>query len=221
MPTRGRRQYAREAVAAFLLQSYPFKELLILDDQDDPSFPNGLEDIRSLPGWHGSVAMITYRALPIRYNIPTKRNMLCGDANGEIIWHLDSDDVSAPGRMTDQVERLVKSGKSLTGYSSMLFKDEATGKFYRYGRREPYALGTSLCFTKAFWQKHPFKESHPVGSDNLMFYAARDANDFIVVPGEDMMYARIHTENTSQKYPARDPHNYKPVEAPQFEAINT
>lgn len=208
-------------MAAFLFQTYPFKELLILDDQDDPSFPDGMDSIRTIPGYHDSKAAIRYQARNIRYNIPAKRNMLCGAANGEIVWHLDSDDVSAPGRMSDQVERLLKSGKSLTGYSSMLFKDESSGKFYRYGRREPYALGTSLCFTKAWWQKHPFKESHPVGSDNHMFYAARDANDFIVVPGEDMMYARIHAENTSQKYPAKDPHNYKPVEAPQFETINT
>lgn len=210
MPTRGRQQFAREAVACFLAQEYPFKELLILDDLDEPSFPNGLTDIHQIEGWETSNAAISYRALNIRYSIPQKRNMLCAEANGEILMHFDSDDHSAPGRMTDQVERLEKSGKALTGYSSLLFVDEL-GNWYRYkSRRAPYALGTSLAFTKAWWAAHPFKENHPVGSDNQMVYAAIAADSYCFAEGGDMMYARIHADNTSKKIIIPDA--YVPVE---------
>ena len=38
MPTRGRQAYAIDAVSCFRCQTYPDKELIILDDADNPSF---------------------------------------------------------------------------------------------------------------------------------------------------------------------------------------
>jgi hypothetical protein len=42
MPTRARPQFAREAVDLFLAQTWPNKELVILDDEEHPSFPSGI-----------------------------------------------------------------------------------------------------------------------------------------------------------------------------------
>jgi glycosyltransferase involved in cell wall biosynthesis len=54
----------------------------------------------------------------IKHSIGAKRNLGCEAARGEIIAHWDDDDYSAPGRLEDQVRRILTSGKAVTGYNS-------------------------------------------------------------------------------------------------------
>lgn len=192
LPTRGRPEWARQAVDCFCAQTYPEKELIILDDMHDRSFPGGAQ---SLPTGY-----------PILYfmdesrSIPQKRNRACELARGEIICHFDSDDYSEPERIADQVELLQSSGKALTGYYSILFYEASTGRWMRYvGTPEYYACGTSLCYLKSFWQDHRFKESEAIGEDNAMVKTARDLNQIISVDGSHMLVARVHPGNTSHK----------------------
>src|SRR5688572_15862161 len=42
MPTRGRVAFAKHALESFHSQTYPNKQLIILDDADDRSFPEGV-----------------------------------------------------------------------------------------------------------------------------------------------------------------------------------
>ena len=48
---------------------------------------------------------IGYFCLPKRLTIGAKRNLACSLAHGDYIAHLDSDDRSAPDRLTDQMAR--------------------------------------------------------------------------------------------------------------------
>src|SRR5678816_1554718 len=112
MPTRGRAEWARKAVECFQSQTWPDRELVIVDDADCPSFaepPEG-EGIR-------------YHQMFRQMTIGAKRNIAVSRAAGDIIIHFDDDDWSAPERMEDQVTRLVASGVGLTGYHSMIFED--------------------------------------------------------------------------------------------------
>lgn len=188
MPTRARVNWAAEALSAFLSQTYPAKQLLILDDAEDPSF----REPQYLP------VAVSYLRTARRMKIPEKRNMLCQLAAGSVLMHFDSDDWSAPGRMADQVERLESSGRSVTGYHGMLFRDVQTSKEYQFSRQN-FALGTSLAYTKEWWKAHPFPEHKKKGEDNVFVTAALKAKQLITADAGDLMFARIHAGNTSKK----------------------
>jgi glycosyltransferase involved in cell wall biosynthesis len=197
MPTRGRSEWARRALECFLAQHYPHKELIILDDAQDPSF---------MP-IHAS-SLIRYMRHSEHWPIPKKRNQCCQVAVGEIICHWDSDDFSDPWRMTEQVELLETSGKQVVGYSSMLFFDEAANAWGRYVGDADYGLGTSLMYFKRWWKKHPFKHELTIGEDNDFVYQARQEGQCVSTPGEGMMVARVHSDNTSKKNIG----DYRPVD---------
>lgn len=183
MPTRGRQAFAKQALDCFMSQTYPNKELVILDDSDEPSFPDGV-DIPGVRYYSGE-----------RRNIPTKRNLCCGYAKDGIIMHFDSDDWSAPERMADQVNRMMESGKEFTGYHTMLF--HSPNGVFRYQGRKNYAIGTSFAFTKSFWNRHPFPEAKDLSSDNAVVYGS--PGELISVDAGQLMVARIHGGNTNPK----------------------
>lgn len=193
MPTRGRAALAERAIAIFLSQTYADKELIIIDDEDLPSFKDS-----SL-----------FAGLPIRYfriakkDIGPKRNFACFMATGDIIMHFDSDDWSAPGRMQDQFDFLMRSEKQVVGYRLMYFYDERTKKAFRY--RHPFkdiVLGTSLTFFRSWWKNNPFPEDlkNPWGEDVKFVNQARDKKQILADQDlKDLMVARIHSDNTSPK----------------------
>jgi len=150
MPTSGRPEMAARAIECFDAQTWPDKELVIADDPHAPSFPEGVER------WD-----IEYFRIG-RLEVGAKRNICCGRSRGEVILHWDDDDYSAPGRIADQVARLVASGKSVTGYNSMLF--EGDGELWQYTGGEECTLGTSLCYWRDYWKEHPFL-SLQIGED--------------------------------------------------------
>lgn len=161
MPTIPKREeFRRQAVECFEAQTYPFRELVVIEEDG---------------------------------TIGAKRNMACSRARGEIIFHWDDDDWSAPGRMEDQVRRLLASGKQITGYHSMCFVDPY-GRWWKYKGHKGYALGTSLCYFKDLWRRRPFPDSM-VGEDN----AFTQGLDIASVDAAGMMWARIHSGNTSEK----------------------
>ncbi len=210
MPTRGRSRgaWGEQAVESFLRQTYPHRELIILDDVDDPTFPTS---IAKLEGVH-------YLRRE-RETIYRKRNRLCGMASGTIVCHWDSDDWSSPDRIADQVARLRTSAKAVTGYHSMLFHDETSLRWAKYIGHPGYALGTSLCYQKAFWQLHPFREdpselqvNKNVGEDGLFVKDAVNRDELASVDAEKRMVARAHADNTSPKV-ITNPMAYRPVAA--------
>lgn len=196
MPTRGRSDFARRALAAFHAQTYPNKQIVIADDCDDPSFLIAPCDS-------------IYFRLACRWNIPQKRNMCCARAEGDIIIHWDSDDWSAPERIADQVERLESSGKAVTGYDSILFNEPRTGRWGRYYL--PYAdfgFGTSLCYRREFWRENQFNDQLAIGEDGDFCKRAYVSGQFIKANGDRFMVARAHPGNTS----AKDMGNTLPIE---------
>ncbi len=216
MPTRGRQKWAIQAIDCFMSQTYRDKELLILDDHDEPSFPSGLQ-IDGVSVLHEAGRM----------TIAMKRNKLAQMALGEIIWTLDDDDWSAPERMADQVHRLQESDKAITGYNSILFHDGERG--YRYKGPPTYALGTSLCYRRDWALSNPFQDSPKrvdavsgqfIASDNGVVAEANAQRQLVTVDGGSMIVARMHPGNTSSsKWVHRNQSpNYRPVSVDQIPA---
>ena len=201
MPTRGRVLWAHEAVECFRNQTYAEKELVILDDADEPSFEGDAfvyED------------GVQYFRLTQRCTIARKRNDAVRLAAGSVILHWDSDDWSSPYRMADQLTRLERTSKRVTGYHSVLFYDEHSQRAYRYHGRPNVAVGSSLCYAKSFWQDHPFNERRTIEEDNEFVLTAAAAGELITVDGAGLIVARIHAGNTAAK-PVDRP-EYRPVE---------
>lgn len=211
MPTRGRRDLAQRALASFLSQTYEKKELIIYDDGDDPSFPDERE-MERMKGilyrrWRGDSPM----------NIAQKRNHCARMADGQIVMHFDSDDWSAPERMADQVRRLEESRLQVTGYKSMLFYQVETGRAYRYSSPfNNYAIGTSLCFFRSWWERFHFNEQlkEKWGEDNAFVTVAKHERQIICTDAGPLMVARIHEGNTCKKNLIGD--CYAPVDVIQL-----
>lgn len=185
MLTRNRRQWVPKAIRAFQAQTYRKRELLIIADGE------GVSDL--IPESDEVRLIHLDRAL----TIGEKRNFGCDRATGEVICHWDDDDYSAPGRVADQVGRLVASGKAVTGYRSMRFVTDA-GEWWLYRGDEHFSLGTALMYRREWWMEHPFPRLQ-VGEDNDMVYTAASAGQLAVVDAGEMMHATIHSGNTSPR----------------------
>lgn len=188
MPTRERPAWAREALAYFQRQTYPCRELVILDDADDPSFNRD----PVLPDVH-------YLRMAYRQPIGRKRNLCCLQATGDVIVHWDSDDWSSPDRIADQVGRLESSGKAVTGYYAMPFYDEAHGQWWFYDGHPAYVVGSSLAYWRDWWAGHAFNEDVTVEEDNPFIRDAHRAGELATAPAAGRMAARIHSGNTARK----------------------
>jgi glycosyltransferase involved in cell wall biosynthesis len=189
MPTFNRREFVPRAIEFFLRQDYPEKELIILDDGEDSIADLIPED----PHVH-------YFRETIRKDVGAKRNWLCEQAQGEIIIHWDDDDWSAPHRITLQVKAISHGEADICGLNRMLFLAADTLAAWEYvyaGNGARWLGGSSLCYTKDFWQRNRFSEIN-VGEDNRFVSADRKAR-IAVMPDNSFLVALIHGSNTSPK----------------------
>lgn len=189
--TRNRRQWLPKAIRTFQLQTYPNKELLILSDG---------EDVRDLVPDDARIRLVHIEE---GRTIGEKRNCGAGLAGGDVIVHWDDDDWSAPKRLADQMQRLRETGKSVTGYCSMLFTDGSRWWLYD-GVGNFNAMGTSLCYRKNWWRSHPFPAKQ-IGEDGEFVTEARQHHQLVSVPAGNLMAASIHPGNTSHRILASSP----------------
>lgn len=184
MPTRGRPQWAPRALECFLSQTYAMKELIILDDRDQPSFAEP-------PAGFG----IVYHRMQRRMMIGAKRNLACSRAVGDVIAHWDDDDFSAPERLERQIEML-QDGVEVWGFHSMIF--EGGGQRWRYHKDPPYCIGSSLMYRREFWRRNPFMDVQ-VAEDEAFVRAAVRQGVLVSADAGDLMRASNHPGNTSPR----------------------
>lgn len=122
MPTFNRRPLVPLAIDLFTRQDYPSRELIVVDDGEDP-----VEDL--VRGAEG----VRYFRLPGRRSIGAKRNFAAEHARGEIIAHWDDDDWYAPDRLRYQVGPITAGLADITGLDSGWVLDATTGSFWTAG----------------------------------------------------------------------------------------
>ena len=212
MPTRSRPELAAVALRCAIDQDYNFipgsMEVIIFDDDDQPSFsdpPTGKYK-RDQP--------------PIRYfrnprslfaSLGAKRNAMCEEARGEIIAHVDSDDLSAPNRIATQVRILTQYDSDISGFHTLPFYDIATGLAYVYHLNAACVCGTSLAYRRKFWFTHPFP-SADIGED--LPYTSGNREHRISSDGRQLLVALLHDGNMSSRSQV---HNH-PAIFPQISA---
>lgn len=189
MPTFNRRKFVPGAIDNFRSQTYPNRELVIVDDGNDPIADLVPDD-----------PMIRYIRLDQRLKTGAKRNAACRAARGEIIVHWDDDDWSSPDRVEVQVAALLDSGADLCGLSDLLFYEPATdrGWCYRYPpRARPWVAGGTMCYPRSLWEAQPFPDVRQ-GEDTQFVWANRSLRVH-TIDRLDLYVATIHISNTSVK----------------------
>ena len=188
MPTADRHAFVPQAIAHFLRQDYPHKELIIVDD--------GIEQVAALVPAHPS---IRYLRLERRISIGAKRNLACDLAGGELIVHWDDDDWMAADWISSQVRTLRQSGADLCGLNRVLFyaPTQRMAWQYVYDGAQPWVCGGTLCYQRRFWEGNRFPDIN-VGEDNAFVWSARAKR--VALNDNSMGYvATVHAGNTSPK----------------------
>lgn len=199
-----RREWLPKAIECFQRQTYPETELVIVYTGEH-LVPEGLAERDN------AKALVIH----CKGTIGHKRNVGCEQARGEFVCHWDDDDWSCPGRVANQITTLQSTGKFVTGYHSMKFKDEDA--WWQYVGSQGYALGSSLCYRRDWWAAHRFDDSLQVGEDSAFVIAAIQQRKFIAEPDMDFMYATIHSGNTCRRATKRES-CWKPLSGFQWRA---
>ena len=189
MPTADRRAFVPRAIAQFLAQDYPHRELIVLDD--------GAQPVRDLIPDDPRVRYVREER---RSPVGAKRNHACELAAGEVILHWDDDDWMAPWRVRYQVEQLRETGAEVCGLSRVLFYEPAADKAWEYvypPGGSPWVYGATLCYTKAVWRRNPFP-SIGVGEDTRFIWSAVPKK-VLALQDSRFLVGIVHQGNTSPK----------------------
>lgn len=209
--TADRQHHTLRAVKSYLAQDYANKELVMLDTGSNLFWPPQVSDL------------ILANAKPDGATIGKLRNNANLLTGGDIIAHFDSDDLSHPYRLAEQVALLQSSGAEAVGYHDMVFwetrrriADSTTEPceeawLYQHGG-ERYALGTSLMYWRKTWERVKFPDTSK-GEDTLWLreVKCKSVSSTTNPPQADpvmanwaqyfqpRMIAEIHGSNTSSR----------------------
>lgn len=190
MPTRDRRRFVERAIGYFLRQSYPEKELIILDDGDDV-LADLIPDDRNV--W--------YTSLSKPRSVGEKRNMMNALARGEFVAHFDDDDWQHPDRLARQVTALMQqSADRVCGLSSMLYYDMRTHLSWRYTYHDPekpWVAGNSLMYRHALWTRRRFHAQQVC--EDIRFLWDEPRLPLLPITGP-LVVGVIHKHNVASKH---------------------
>ena len=184
--TRGRPDWLARAIDYYAYQDYGNKQLLIVGD-----LPSDLGN-----NWPGCLVYFTGLLGVDWWSLGEKRNFGCEMADSQYIATWDDDDYSAPGRISQQVAELERTGAAVTGYQSMKFTDGVG--WWNFSCAPGFVIGSSLCFRRDWWLNHPFPALQ-VGEDSGFVSIAHQAGKLAACPDLGLMYATIHAGNTSKR----------------------
>ncbi|HET6314850.1 MAG TPA: glycosyltransferase, partial [Chloroflexota bacterium] len=189
MPTRNRRHLVGQAIAYFLRQDYPHKELLVVDDGDDSVVDLVPDDAR-----------VRYIRLDRRTPLGTKRNLACELGRGALIVHWDDDDWMAPDRLSVQVSTLLATNATVTGARDVLYYRVQAGQAWLYrGPRDVRAwpVGCTLLYRRAAWAAHRFDDVDR--GEDTSFLARLAADEIHAATNSSFYVGLLHAGNTAAK----------------------
>jgi hypothetical protein len=203
--TADRQALTDRAVRCFLAQTYRPSVLLIYDTGKKKYQTQGLATSRIVhvydgPEMSGPIGKLRNTANSL--TIPTT----------EVLIHWDSDDLSGPYRIQDQVASLQESGRDCVGYNNVLFwrriigQNDESHEAWVYNRiNPPKPIGGSLCYWRRVWERVKFRDDYPrpgggMGEDTAWLQFV-DSKAYSTLPERDTsnlpLVCEIHGGNTT------------------------
>jgi glycosyltransferase involved in cell wall biosynthesis len=186
MPTFNRPSFVALALQRFAEQSYPNKELIVVDD--------GHATVGGLAAETAGV-----RCLRVdRRSIGEKRNAACAAARGEIIVHWDDDDWYGSQRLERQVDPILAGRADITGLRCRWLMTLPEGEFWQVSpelHRRMFVAdvhGGTLMFRKRLWEggaRYP-ATSLAEDADMLRVALRRGARLQVLDNDGDFVYSR-------------------------------
>jgi len=171
MPTIPSRKYfVAQAIRLFNAQTYPNKELIIIDDGEIDSVAEVIPAQENIEYLHintlGTSAALT---------IGAKRNLACSVAKGKIICHMDDDDYIGPESLARRAKPIIAEKAEVTACKMSLCFDLSTHRLWRCSDdlhrhlfRYDARCGT-LMYKRYFWNERSCYPNTSRGEDIAFF----------------------------------------------------
>lgn len=191
--TRDREEMIAPMLEQFDAQSWPNRELIIVDDSRKPlgtRLPENSTYVRLDPSHH--------------HSIPAKRNTGCAHASGQYIaWH-DDDDWFHPDRVSLCLEAMEQEDIDLCGPEGAYWIDlNDRSAVYYYHSVSPFPVSGGVLFHRRCVERHPMRGELNRGSDTAWMMALCSDPAFKVkkLPRRDLFVAVSHGRNASNPRP--------------------
>jgi glycosyltransferase involved in cell wall biosynthesis len=179
MPTKDRRQFVPGAIECFQRQTYPERELIILDDGED--------SIADLIPRDPRIVLIRWGV----GDVGAKRRICAEVAIGGLLAYWDDDDWHGPRRLEVQINAMRERDAQLSFLVPMLFHHTGDDYTVRYSCA---AVGT-LVFTRQFYALHGPIVDGKLGDRDWLIGVPHKG--WIYVDGEEHYVARRHGANST------------------------
>lgn len=198
MLTADRQEMAERALRCFLRQSYENKRLLIYDTGDTPFTPSvrPLPNVAYMRGFKAPIGELRNVINDFACDSWGKGEKQAETGHTDIIAHWDDDDISNPGRLSEQVAALLelqaqKTAVRIIGSRDMWFWDEKGEAWYYKHHRDGYATCTSLMYWADVWKQHGFEPCQRAEDNDFLRYHGCSLG-FL---GRDWVIGTIHEGN--------------------------
>jgi len=186
MPTYNRPSFVALALQRFAEQSYPNKELIVVDD-----------GVATVEGLAAATAGVRYLRVD-RRSIGEKRNAGCAAARGEIVVHWDDDDWYGRQRLERQVDPILAGRADITGLRCRWLMTLPDGEFWQVFPELHRRMfvgdvhGGTLMFRKRLWEGGARYPATNLAEDADMLRAAlrRGARLQVLDNEGDFVYSR-------------------------------
>lgn len=179
MPTADRGPFVRQALRAFAAQTYPDRELIVVDDGES----SVASLCRNTPGVR-HIRLRDYTTTGAKLNIAIEA------ARGDVIQRLDDDDYYSPDFLATQLANQKRASVVTRCCFLVLMRGARKLRFSGHG----WNPGGAFCFRRSLWKKRPFRNQRQ--SEDTSFLADHDP-ELIRVCGHAEQYIVVrHGENT-------------------------
>jgi glycosyltransferase involved in cell wall biosynthesis len=185
MPTANRREFVRQSLLSFRLQTWPAAELVVVDDGRDP-----VADLCS------GCPNVTYVRLDRPVPSGTKLNIGIAQARGELIQKWDDDDYHGPEFLSTAAAHLQRAAAArpivVWDCFLVLLVNEKGLRHSGCG----WQAGGTMCFHRELWERVKFREV--TRSDDSWFLKDQKPSIVPVCAPEQYIVVR-HGRNTWQR----------------------
>jgi glycosyltransferase involved in cell wall biosynthesis len=188
LATGNRERFMAQALGCFAAQTYPDRELIVVDDGEVP-----------VAGLCGPAPRVRYLRLDRRTPTGTKLNLGIEVAAGSILQKLDDDDYYAPGFLASSVGRLQasRSHRAIAAWDSFLILLASAARPTLYFSGNGWMAGGTLCFRRQTWQAAPFRD---VARDEDAYFLGDHSGPRLRVREPEQYVLVRHGQNTWRRF---------------------